>query len=427
MNTTHMRFWDILRYHSQTHGKDTTVIVTSIDHHSRSIHGILRTTDWIEEQRIIPMSNDSIHIEKATDPNQSNQLTTTENQFLLALNNKNYAPILQDLLNNTANHNEYLLPTHIKQFKNRAFGFPAKIEVTDKIRLPMWVMLDNGKIDVVYVYLSDSDWRFHVSPWFDGWSNRLIKWDNFGLSYVTANRLDPEIEKHLHTLYGNTEINSNFPKRLRWFTWHLLAKNDSRTWMEQYQYKDFRRSIMQWAGSEVFRILWFHEKLLKPSEWFKVKNINPQDILNAIYSNDTFFRSVIDFSKKNNSYNHAHAKKGNYQVQVYTSYLAWRTIEWHIGEKGNDVWLDNIFVRVDNPLNAYGVHWISIDAGWLISKPWEYKSQVGQVIMNHSLAHEFVKDINDSDYISVEPFLMHSPIIRLYKEYLNQAKSMNHQ
>ncbi len=327
MDTSSLQFWDLIGYDSQTHGKDTSVIVTGINTYSKSVIGILRSKEWIEEQRIIPLSNDSIYIKNHGNSQQWGQWTTTEHQFLAALNNKNYAPILQDLLNNSSNHNEYLLPTHIKQFKNRAFWFPGKIELTSKIRLPMWIMLDSGKIDVAYVYLSDSDWRFHISPWFDGMFNRLIKWDNFGLSYVTTNRLDPEIEKHLHTLYGKIEIHSSFPKRVKWFTWHLLAKNDSLKGVEQYQYRDFWKSVMEWTWSEVFRILWFHEYILKPSEWFKIPDINPQDILKAVHNNDVFFRSLIDFSKLDFSYNHIHANKGNYRVNVYTTYLAWSILE----------------------------------------------------------------------------------------------------
>lgn len=412
-----LKIWDLIEYDSQTHGNNTAVVVTGIDSVSRSILGILRNKEWAQEERIIPMSNGSIRVKKVSDPNQSSQITTTENEFLKELNSRNYAPLLADLLKDTANHNEYLLPTRIKQFKNRAFGFPEKIEQTDKVRLPMWIKLDSGQIDVVYVYLSDSDGRFHVSPGFDGLFNRLIKWDNFGLSYVTANRLDPEIERYIHSIYGKTMVGSGLPRRVRWFTWNLLAKNDSLNGLAQYQYTDFARSVIQWTGSEVFYILWFHDSKMKPSEWYKDTQLTPQDILNALHNNGKLFHSLLSFSREESSYHHFHANKGSYQVHVYVSYLAWRNIEWHIWEEWETIWLDNVFIRMNNPLNAYGVHWIPVNVGWLISKPWEYKSQVWECIMKHPLAHMLVKEVNDPAYISVEPFLDKSPITELYKQH----------
>jgi hypothetical protein len=58
------------------------------------------------------------------------------------INRRVFSPLVASIINNHQQNPDFIFPSHFRQFKNRAFAFPRRIEfgTTGKLRIPMWTL-----------------------------------------------------------------------------------------------------------------------------------------------------------------------------------------------------------------------------------------------------------------------------------------------
>lgn len=419
-----LRVGDLLRYNSQSLWQNTHLIVTQV-------HKIAREVSWVVSQegtlelRWISSDTPMLTVIKPKSIDDSSWDAVSQQTFEEAWKKRKYTSLVSSLLSDINNHNDYLLPCHTITVKWRTFWFPAQVEYGTlwKLRIPMWTYNPDWLIDIRYVYFSDSDGRLHVAPWIEG-SWRLIKADSISswMSYINWNRLDPELEyKIFHLYFSDSPVARHKLPQLKWFTvgiWVDFRKDIH----PDHQIHDFQRETKPWYWSHVFWILWLIASVAQPSHWSEVKGITVERVLQTLNATKDTLRRLIDFSNVKSTYQHLSWRQGYYSVDVIESYLAWRMIEWHIANNdGVNYWLDNIFVRTPYPLNSFGVHSLSVNAWWLIAKPWEYESQVWAEIMKDPRTSELIGE-REGYYVNTQKFAYANPVAQLYKEYKSSRR-----
>lgn len=130
-----------------------------------------------------------------------------------------------------------------------------------------------------------------------------------------------------------------------------------------------------------------------------------------------------DFSQEpSKKYHTKHTLAGDTGVEVYPAILNGRVVEWHMAhdELENRVWVDRIVYK-DSKVTTYGTQAEVIVAGALSAKPFDYDSQLGDMVEGRDF-----KRLNRA-YVDVSPTLDQIPAIKHYRLSRGVYRKQNNQ